>query len=246
MSLDRQVNGVCDTALQVYLLGVVEFEAAQALQRRMTYQVGGQRSAGVLMLCEHPPLITVGRHGSRMHILADPEDLQARQWSVRWVNRGGGCWLHLPGQMAIYSIVALDSLGLGLNAYLAHLQDVLVKLLDDFGVRGETNRGPAGVWARSQPIACTGVAVRDWVAYFGAILNVYNPLYPQRLVRCGRDEKPMTSLECERRGPLKPALVRERFLEHFREQFGFSRESVFTEHPLLVRKKLPDAIAARS
>jgi lipoyl(octanoyl) transferase len=248
MGFERPSSGnEKETALQAYLLGLVDFEAALALQRRWVYQVAGERSGGVVLLCEHPPLITVGRHGSHAHILAEADELRVRQWPVRWVNRGGGCWLHLPGQLAIYAVVALDRLGIGLNAYLAHFQETLVAVLDDFGIRGETHKGPAGVWSRSQPIACLGVAVRDWVAYFGAILNVNNPLHPCRLVRCGgAAEKSMTSLVCERRGPLRPALVRERFLEHFRDQFAFSRVSVLTEHPSLCRKRLPDAVAANS
>src|SRR5712691_2702948 len=78
-----------DAALQVYLLGLVEFESALVLQRRLAYQVAGDRDGAVLFLCEHPPLITVGRQGSRAHILCEPEELRARQWRVRWVNRGG-------------------------------------------------------------------------------------------------------------------------------------------------------------
>src|SRR5262245_30846503 len=80
--------------VQVYLLGPVEFEAALALQRRLAYHVAGDRDVAALLLCEHPPLITVGRQGSWAHILCEPEELKARRWQVRWVNRGGGCLLH--------------------------------------------------------------------------------------------------------------------------------------------------------
>src|SRR5260370_23989127 len=79
-----------DIALQVYLLGPVDFEAALALQRLLVYQVAGDRSCAALLLCEHPPLITVGREGSRAHVLCEAEELRARRWPVRWVNRGGG------------------------------------------------------------------------------------------------------------------------------------------------------------
>src|SRR5262249_29179897 len=89
--------GVIDSCslLQVYLLGTVEFEAALALQRLLAYQIAGARDRAALILCDHPPLITVGRQGSRAHILYEPEELQALRWQVRWVNRGGGCMLHL-------------------------------------------------------------------------------------------------------------------------------------------------------
>ncbi|HJT79380.1 MAG TPA: hypothetical protein VJ739_19445, partial [Gemmataceae bacterium] len=111
-------------ALQAYLLGPVDFDALLALQRLLVYQVGGDRARAALLVCEHGPLLTVGRHGSRAHILYEPEELQALRWPVRWVNRGGGALLHLPGQLAVYPVLPLDRLGLGLQEYLDRLQGV--------------------------------------------------------------------------------------------------------------------------
>jgi lipoyl(octanoyl) transferase len=220
-----------DPALRVFLLGQVEFEAALALQRALVDQVADGQAA-CLVLCEHPPLITVGRHGSPGHLRCDLEDLRRRRWPLRWVNRGGGCLLHLPGQLAVYPVLPLDRLGLGLEAYLDRLQRVLAAVLDDFSVRAETRPGQAGLWIGGRLIAGVGVAVRDWVSYFGAVLNVNPDLLPFRLVRTGPDEVgPMTSLERERRGPLRPALVRERLVEHFTTVFGFERASLFFSHP---------------
>jgi lipoyl(octanoyl) transferase len=232
--------------LQAYLLGSVDFEAALAFQRRLVYQVAGDRDASFLVLCEHPPLISVGRQGSRAHILPEPEELKARQWKVRWVNRGGGCWLHLPGQLAVYSILALDRLGLGLEEYLRRLQDVVIAVLDDFSVRGQTQPGRGGVWVGSRPVAGFGVAVRHWVSYFGMVLNV-NPALDllRRVCWGGSAVEPMTSLERERRGRLRPALVRERLVEHFTAHFPCTRVSLFSDHPSLSRKAASDALATR-
>jgi lipoyl(octanoyl) transferase len=235
-------------SLQIYLLGTLDFDAALALQRRLVYEVAGERRRAALILCEHhPALITVGRQGSRAHLLVDPAELRARQWHVRWVNRGGGCLLHVPGQLAIYPVLALDRLGLGLEAYLERLQQAVLDLLDDFGVRGETRRHTPGVWTGDRLLTGIGVAVRDWVTYYGAYLNLNPPLDPFRLVRsAGRDDGPMTSLERERRGPLRPSLVRERLLEHLAIRFGFTQTTLFTDHPSLQRKARSDALASRS
>jgi lipoyl(octanoyl) transferase len=242
----QPVAAAADVALQAYLLGSVDFEAALAFQRRLVYHVSGDRDSAALVLCEHPPLITMGRHGSRAHLLAEPEELRSRRWQVRWVNRGGGCLLHLPGQLAVYPVLALDRLGLGVQDYLGRLQDVVVAVLDDFGVRGDTRAGQAGVWVGPRLVAAVGVAVRDWVTYYGAFLNVNPPLHPFRLVRATPfGDGVMTSLERERRGPLRPALVRERLLEHFAARFGFLRTSLFSDHPSLSRKAANDALAAR-
>jgi lipoyl(octanoyl) transferase len=235
-----------ESVLQAYLLGSVDFEAALAFQRRLVYQVSGDRHSACLVLCEHPPLITVGRQGSRSHILFEPEELAARQWRVRWVNRGGGCLLHLPGQLAVYPIVALDSLGLGLHQYLERLQQVVLATLADFTVHGQTRPGRAGVWVRDRLIAHVGVAVRNWVSYYGIALNINPGLDVFRRLRTPEaTDGPMTSLERERRGPLRPALVRERLLDHFAACFPFSRVSLFSDHPSLSVTKGPDLLKSR-
>src|SRR5690348_16629863 len=118
------------SCLRVYLLGLVEFETALALQRTLVYETSGDRQSGCLILCEHPPLVTVGRDGSPADIRCDLAELRLRRWPVRWVNRGGGTLLHLPGQLAIYPIVPLDQRGLGLMDYLDSFQRVLQAVLD--------------------------------------------------------------------------------------------------------------------
>jgi lipoyl(octanoyl) transferase len=236
-----------DALLQVYLLGSVEFEAALALQRRLVYHVAGNRSAAALILCEHPPLITVGRQGSWAQILYEPEELQARRWTVRWVNRGGGSLLHLPGQLAIYPILALDQLGLAVPAYLDQLHDLIADVLGEFSIEASQNAGMADVWVGARPIAGIGVAVRHWVSYYGAFLNVNPDLHLLRHVRYGgADAEPMTSLERERRGPLRPSLVRERLIERFADRFRFTRTALFFDHPALGRRAPFGAVATNS
>lgn len=241
-----QAHAAADQTLQVYLLGSVEFEAALTFQRRLAYQVSGERSGGFLIVCEHPPLVTVGRHGSRAHILCEPDELRNRHWRIRWINRGGGCLLHAPGQLAIYPVLPLDQLGLGLEAYLDRLQEVVIALLDDFNIRGAPRHGEAGVWVQNRPIAGVGVAVRDWVTYYGAYLNVSPDLEPFRRVRFAgsADHGTMTSLARERRGLVRPSHIRERLLEHFTERFPFGRTSLFHDHPSLAKRAPADAVAA--
>jgi lipoyl(octanoyl) transferase len=231
--------------LRAYLLGMLDFEAALALQRRLVYEVSGDRSQAALLLCEHPPIITVGRHGSRAHILCETDELRAREWPVRWVNRGGGCLLHLPGQLAVYPILALDRLGFSVPAYLERLQQVFNDLLDDFSITGQNRTEEAGVWVGSRLIASVGVAVRNWVSYYGAAFNIHPDLENFRLLRCSAaGDGPMTSLERERRGPLRPALVRQRLVEHFCNRFSVARLSLLSDHPALSRKAV-HALASR-
>jgi lipoyl(octanoyl) transferase len=229
-------------ALSVYLLGTVKFEDALRLQHALAYQVSSDRASGALVLCEHPPLLTVGRHGGPGQLACDPVELRARGWSVRWVNRGGGCCLHLPGQLAIYPILSLDHLGLGLSAYVNTLHDLLRRLLADFNIPTTTDSGRPGLWAGGRLLADVGVAVRDWVSYYGAVLNVHADLTAARAVL----GTPQTSLERERRGPLRPALVRERLLEVVAATFPFDRTHLFFGHPLLQRSSSTPPVTRRA
>jgi lipoate-protein ligase B len=148
--------------------------------------------------------------------------------------------------LAVYSILALDHFQFGLQRYLEQLQSVLAAVLDDFNVPTQSRPGQAGVWVGNRPIATVGVAVRDWVTYYGAVLNINPPLEPYRWIRSGQlSDGPMTSLARERRGPLRSSLVRERFLEHFQAVFRLERLSLFSDHPSLHREAPSDAVATR-
>jgi lipoyl(octanoyl) transferase len=232
----RKTPAAAGPLLRVYLLGHVDFDRALALQRALVYQTARAADTAALVVCEHGPLITVGRQGSPAHIRFSPEELRARRWPVRWVNRGGGCMLHLPGQFAFYPVLSLTQHALGVREYLARLQQALVDVLADFGVRGQTRSDQAGVWAGGRLIGAAGVAVRDWVTYYGLTFNVNPDLVPYRFIQTGAaGDGPMTSLERERHGPLKTSLVRERLLEHFAARFGFERTALFFNHPALER-----------
>jgi lipoyl(octanoyl) transferase len=233
--------------LAAYSLGVVPFEATLAFQRRAHYEVTGDRAGGRLLLCEHPHAITVGRHGSRAHVRAGPEELAAWGWPVRWVARGGGVVLHAPGQLAVYPVFALDRLGLDVSQYLDRLQTCVLAVLADLGVAGRTDPDRNGVWAGGRLVAAVGVAVRDSTTTFGLWLNVAPKLDAFARVDCAGDGgPPMTSLQRELRSPVRMAAVRQRLLEAFARQFGFARLSLFHSHPAFSTRAPGDAIAPRA
>src|SRR5262245_19770963 len=194
--------------LEVYLLGLVDFEEVQQLQRRLVYELGEQGGAS-LVLCEHPPTISVGRSGSRLHINADDEELRALGIKVHWVNRGGGCQLHLPGQLAAYFAFPLAPPGLDLNRYLDGLHDAVLGLLEEFDLRGSRRAGCAGVFLGDARVASVGVAVSRWIAYHGLTLNV-GPF----LSRFGLVSEPAPGAG----GALGGALIRQTSMESRRQR----------------------------
>jgi lipoyl(octanoyl) transferase len=220
--------------LEIYLLGLVDFDDIQQLQRRLVYDLGEQEAGGgALILCEHPPTISVGRSGSRAHILLDDDELRSRGIAVRWVNRGGGCVLHLPGQLVGYLALPLAASGMNLSRYLDGLHRVLVDVLREFDLEGSTQPDRPGVYLGPSRVASVGVAVNRWIAYHGFTLNVSTFLEP-----FGALDEPhrQASMESRRQRPAPMAKVREAVIRRVEEVFGLERHHLYTHHPLIRRK----------
>ena len=225
--------------LDVYLLGLVDFEDYLLLQRRLVYE-RGEQGGGVLVLCEHPSTISVGRSGSRRHILADDLQLKEAGIPMRWVCRGGGLNFHLPGQLAVNLILPLDGLGLDLQAYLDRLEGAALGLLDEFDLRGETHPDASGVFLGYSRVAAVGVAVHRWISSFGLTLNVGFDTEPLDLVLDepgpGGFRLRQTTMEARRQRPTPMAKVREAVVRHVESALELSPGHLFTTHPLLRRE----------
>ncbi|MEW4566353.1 lipoyl(octanoyl) transferase LipB [Tautonia sp. JC769] len=225
--------------LEVYLLGLIDFDEAQLLQQRLVYDLGESEAAGALVLCEHPPMISIGRSGSRAHIVADDDELRRLGIEVRWVNRGGGTHLHLPGQLNAYLALDLSRAGLDLRAYVHGLHQALIDLLAEFDLKGTTRSPSPGVFIGNARVASIGVAVKRWIAYHGLTLNVGPFLEPfQILDEPGPEGRSLrlTSLEAQRQRPAPMPKVRESLIRHLESTFGMSRHHVYTDHPMVRRK----------
>lgn len=225
----------CNAAVEAYLLGLVDFEACLNLQQRLVYELSGRDDGQIaLVICEHPSVITVGREGSRGHVRFDPEELAARGLSVRWVNRGGGCLLHAPGQLAIYPIVPLSWHGFSVGEYLARLQQGLIDTLADLGIAAQTRPGRMDLWGRTGQLAAVGVAVKGWTTYHGAYLNVAPSMHPfQEIISDPASRSSMSSLAMERPQGVRMSTVRESLVRHLTQSLGCWRYHLYTSHPLL-------------
>ena len=224
--------------LEIYLLGRVDFDEIQQLQRRLVYDLGEREGGGgSLILCEHPATISVGRSGSRAHILGDDDELRSRDLAVRWVNRGGGCVLHQPGQLVGYVILPLRAGELDLRGYLEGLDRVLVEVLAEFDLKAVTRPDAPGVFLDNARVATIGVAVDRWIAYHGFTLNVSTFLEPFDLIRePGDPATRQTSMESRRQRPAPMAKVREAAIRRVESVFGLERHHLYTHHPLIRRK----------
>lgn len=223
------------SAVEAHLLGLVDFDDCLALQQRLVYEATGRRDGQItLLVCEHPLKITVGRQGSRSHIHLSQHELKSRQIEVRWVNRGGGCLLHAPGQLAIYTIVPLEYWSLSVGDFLAWLQRGLAEALDDVACHAVGRPGRFGLWGHTGQVVSVAAAVKNWVSYYGAYVNVAPALYPFRWVKSDpSSDTPMTSLAADRRRPVRMTAIREALVRRLATAWGCERHHIYTGHPLL-------------
>jgi lipoate-protein ligase B len=191
--------------LYLHDAGVMSYRPAWDLQLELHAQVlGGRYPQGALMLVEHPPVVTIGRHpGAANHLLAPTKLLEARGVEVVETDRGGDITFHGPGQLVAYPIIPLNSYGLNLHTYMRLLESVVIETLSTWGVEGLRSEGATGVWVKEgnevsadglAKICAMGIKVRRWVTFHGIALNVSTDLSYFGLINpCGLS-RPVTSL----------------------------------------------------
>ena len=225
-------------ALEVYLLGRVDFDTALFLQERLVNEVQQRNDRyGALLLCEHPPLVSIGRDGTLADLLAEPAEFEAREIPIRRVSRGGGTLMHAPGQIAAYPILPLDRLGIGVSGYQQRLMDALIQTAREQRVIAYSTDVSPGIECRCGQVGWIGSAVQAWTSWHGLFLNVNPTLDLMRLVRSVPGRGRIASLSQQRMLLLPMHRVRESLVRHLAEQFGYEDMHPFTGHPLLSRTR---------
>ena len=212
--------------LEVRDLGRRSYADALELQRELRRRrADGELDHDILLLTEHPPVVTLGR-GSRPTSLPYPAALLERRGvEVFEVERGGDVTFHGPGQLVGYPIVDLSGHRRDLHWYLRRLEDTLISAIERLGVPAGRTPGLTGVWTAGRKIASIGIHVKQWVTLHGFALNVTTDLaWFDLIVPCGIEQVVMTSLAEELLRDDHPALEREArqaVTEAFAEAFGY-------------------------
>jgi lipoate-protein ligase B len=206
--------------LIVYQLGLVEYSDACCLQRDMHRRVVDGKCEDSLLLLEHPPTITVGKSGKQENILASRTELAGKGVSLLFVERGGDVTYHGPGQLIAYPLIDLRKRGEDVHKYVTDLEEVVIRTLNDFSIRGSRDETHAGVWVGKDEIAAIGISLKRWVSLHGIALNVSVDLKGFSLINpCGFTDRKATSMSnlLSRDIPVKD--VSGKFLLHFSEVF---------------------------
>jgi lipoate-protein ligase B len=180
-------------------LGLQPYADALAFQREVARaRINGAIEDDVLLLVEHPPVVTLGRSAKSAHLLASPAYLRQQGVDVFEVERGGDVTFHGLGQLVGYPIIDLKQHRRDLHWYLRQVEQLLIDALSTYGLRCDRNPPYTGVWIGDRKIASIGVHARDWVTWHGFALNVATDLrFFDLIVPCGIQSVRMTSLHAE-------------------------------------------------
>jgi len=208
-------------ALEVVEAGTIPYRAALDWQRQLADdRIAGRLTHDVLLLLEHPPVVTLGRNSRAEHLL------QPAGIDVFEVERGGDVTFHGPGQLVGYPILDLHAYKQDLHWYLRTLEQVLIEALGILNIPAERNPGFTGVWTRGKKIASIGIHVKQWVTWHGFALNISTDLtHFDRIVPCGIPGVVMTSVERERGAGSREPLWEESVgavVKGFQKVFGAS------------------------
>jgi lipoate-protein ligase B len=190
---------MADRELLVLNLGERSYAEVLAFQRdAAARRITGEIDQDLIVLVEHPPVVTLGRKKADNKLPVSEDYLRSRGIELFEVERGGGVTFHGPGQLVGYPIFDLQRHKLDLHWYLRQVEEGLIRTLAAYDIDAERSAGFTGVWTGGRKIASIGVHARSWVTWHGFALNVTTDLsYFNVMTPCGIDGVVMTSMSHE-------------------------------------------------
>ena len=229
-------------------LGLIPYGPACALQQQLVEARKARAIPDVLLFCEHPHVITLGRNTKRDHLLASNQLLAQMKAELHATNRGGDITYHGPGQIVGYPILDLTEHRRDVRWYVEQLEEVMIRTTADFGLAARRVEGQHGVWidatAGEEKLGALGVHLSHWVTSHGFAYNVSTDLrYFDLIVPCGIADKRATSLERALGRPIAIGQVRDRVATHFATAFGVATRRISSQE---LTEALPSAPAMAS
>ena len=205
------------------------FEEIVELKRKNRAENTDLPTPNYFLFVEHPHVYTLGKSGHMENLLIDEAALAKKGASFYKINRGGDITYHGPGQIVGYPIIDLENFFTDIHKYLRSLEEVIIRTLADYGIKGERSEGETGVWLDvgtpfARKICAMGVRASRWVTMHGFALNVNTDLgYFDNIIPCGIRGKAVTSLNVElSKEKVDTEEVKTNILKHFEEIFGVS------------------------
>jgi lipoyl(octanoyl) transferase len=195
--------------------------------RSMQEQQRENSTTNYLLFVEHPPVYTLGKSGQEANVLLSENELQERGILFIKTNRGGDITFHGPDQIVGYPILDLEKFGTDIGKYLRNLEEIIIRTLADYGLKGDRSKGETGVWlepgvpGKERKIAALGVRCSRWITMHGFAFNINTDLqYFDGIIPCGIRDKQVTSLARELGRTVGLSEVKEKLKTHFEEVFN--------------------------
>ena len=208
--------------LEIRRLGVVPYAEALRLQRLLVEERRAERVPDLLLLLQHPPVITLGvkGDGGRSNIVATDARLAELGIEVSETGRGGDVTYHGPGQIVGYPIVDLKPDRCDVHRYVRDLEETMIRVCADYGLTAVRIKGLTGAWIGGEKIGAIGVRISRWITSHGFAFNVRTNLqHFQLIVPCGISDRGVTSLERAAGRPVSLDEVAGRLVDHFAAVF---------------------------
>jgi len=174
-----------------------------------------------VLLLEHPPVFTLGRHGGRENLTATEAFLAERGIRVVQIERGGNITYHGPGQLVAYPILDLNALRLPVKDYVTGLERVMAAVAADQGVVAVGDEKNRGTWVEGRKLGSIGITVRRGISFHGLALNINTDLAPFNWIHpCGLHNVRMTSMAAELGREVDMAAVRKSMIRHLTGMLG--------------------------
>ena len=218
-------------------LGLIGYAEAYALQQRVVAARKAGAIEDVLLLCEHPHVITQGRSGKREHLLASEQVLRQKGVAYYETSRGGDITYHGPGQIVGYPILNLAAIRRDVVWYVRTLEEAMIRATAEFGITAERVVGKTGIWVRigntEEKLAAIGVHISRWVTSHGFAYNVSTDLRRfDLIVPCGIADRKATSLEKLLGRNVEQKEIAPRIAKHLGELLGLEMKESSTNELL--------------
>jgi len=208
--------------LEVRRLGMVPYADALAMQRAFVEKRRAGQIPDVLLLLQHPPVITFGvkGDGGRANVVATPERLAALGIETAEAGRGGDVTYHGPGQLVGYPILDLRPDRCDVHRYVRDIEEVMIRVCAEYGLRAGRIPGLTGTWVGAEKIGAIGIRISRWITSHGFAFNVSTNLdHFKLIVPCGIADRGVTSLERATGRHIPIADVEASVIRHFAEIF---------------------------
>lgn len=217
-------------------LGLIDYKECWDYQERLFKKVINKKIAkrknpdiitpNYLLFCEHPNVYTLGKSGDEKHLLLNERSLKNINAKFYKINRGGDITYHGPGQIVGYPILDLDNFFTDIHKYLRLLEEVIIRTLNDYGIKAGRYKGYTGVWidagipGKERKICAIGVRTSRWVTMHGFAFNINTNLeYFKYIIPCGINDKKVTSMQMELNKKINVKDIKKSLLTHFETVF---------------------------